>query len=409
MSYGLFEDRSEVVWWGLAAVCTATVLYVGYLFVGTFVAALFLYYGTRPFNRRIEGVVGSPGRAALVTLLAVTIPLTVLVGVTTALGIGQLLAVEAAQVEELVQLFFPGFDLSLLPGSAAELFDLFEEVRQGEGDAAGVVQRSLDVALGVLGAFADGLIHALLGLALVFYLLKEDARVAAWFRGMVGEGSRADRYATTVDRDLTSVYYGTLLLVFVTAVLAGTFYSAANLVAPEGLAVPLPMLLALLTGVCMFVPVVITKLVYVPLAGYLALTAAEGAPGDLWYPVVFLVASFVVLDLVPNALAPYLAGRNVHMGLMILTYIVGPLLFGWYGVFLGPLIMVVVLEFYRLVLPGLVRGEPVVGASPAADTRAGGRVPVGPPLAGAGGDEPAAEPAAENPDGGDADGDGTPE
>jgi predicted PurR-regulated permease PerM len=381
MSYGPFEDRSEVLWWGLAVAFTATVLYVGYLFVGTFVAALFLYYGTRPFNRRIERMVGTPGRAALVTLLAVTIPLTVLVGVTTALGVGQLLAVEAAQVEGVVRLFFPGFDPSALPETPDELL---AEARAaaGEGEDTGAVQRVLGVALGVVGAFATGLIHALLALVLVFYLLKEDAAVAAWFRGMVGEGSRADRYATAVDSDLTSVYYGTLLLIFVTAVIAAVFYYASNLAAPDPLRVPLPMLMALLTGVCMFVPVVITKLVYVPLTLYLGAVAYETDPDLLWVPAAFLGAAFVVLDLVPNALAPYLAGRSVHTGLMILTYIVGPLLFGWYGVFLGPLVMVVVLEFYRLVLPGLVRGEPVVGTAAAADgRRADAPAVAGPPVA----------------------------
>lgn len=363
MSFGPFEDRGEVLWWGLTAVFVATVLYVGFLYVGTFVSALFLYYGTRPFNRHIEDVVGSPGRAALVTLLAVTIPLAVLLAATTALGLGQLLAVETAQVEEFVQLFFPNFDIALLPETSDEAI---AQLRTSLGEAESF-QGALDVVVGVVGAFAAGLVHALLALVLVFYLLREDVDVAAWFRGMVGEGSRADRYATAVDRDLTSVYYGTLLLIFVTAIIAAVFYNAANLVAPDPLQVPLPMLLALLTGVCMFVPVIITKLVYVPLTLYLAAVAYETAPELLWYPAVFVAAAFVVLDLVPNALGPYLAGRGVHTGLMIITYIVGPLLFGWYGVFLGPLIMVVILEFFRLVLPGLVRGEPVVGSAMAAE------------------------------------------
>ncbi len=366
MTSGPFEDRGEVFWWGLTAVFAATVLYVGFLFVGTFVAALFLYYGTRPFNRRIERVTGTPGRAALITLLAVTIPLALLLAATTALGIGQLLAVEAAQVEQFVQLFFPNFDITVLPETSDEALN---QLRQQLGEAE-TLQGTLDVVVGVVGAFAAGLVHALLALVLVFYLLREDADVAAWFRGVVGEGSRADRYATAVDRDLTSVYYGTLLLIFVTAIIAAVFYNAMNLVAPDGLRVPLPMLLALLTGVCMFVPVIITKLVYVPLTLYLGAIAYETAPELLWYPAVFLGASFVVLDLVPNALGPYLAGRGVHTGLMIITYILGPLLFGWYGVFLGPLILVVVLEFFRLVLPGLVRGEPVAGSAMAVDAPA---------------------------------------
>jgi hypothetical protein len=41
------------------------------------------------------------------------------------------------------------------------------------------------------------------------------------------------------------------------------------------------------------------------------------------------------------------------------AYILGPVLFGWYGLFLGPLLLVLVVHFVRLVLPELVDGEPI--------------------------------------------------
>jgi hypothetical protein len=36
------------------------------------------------------------------------------------------------------------------------------------------------------------------------------------------------------------------------------------------------------------------------------------------------------------------------------AYIFGPLLFGWYGLFLGPLLLVVITDFARVVVPDLV-------------------------------------------------------
>jgi len=39
------------------------------------------------------------------------------------------------------------------------------------------------------------------------------------------------------------------------------------------------------------------------------------------------------------------------------AYILGPLLFGWYGLFLGPVVLVLGVHFARLVLPELLHSE----------------------------------------------------
>jgi hypothetical protein len=49
----------------------------------------------------------------------------------------------------------------------------------------------------------------------------------------------------------------------------------------------------------------------------------------------------------------------------MIAYIIGPLLFGWYGLFLGPLLLVVLVHFARILLPELVRGEPVTASATA--------------------------------------------
>ena len=41
------------------------------------------------------------------------------------------------------------------------------------------------------------------------------------------------------------------------------------------------------------------------------------------------------------------------------AYLLGPILFGWYGFFFLPIMFVAVLEAVRIVLPELVRGEPL--------------------------------------------------
>ncbi|WP_458210731.1 hypothetical protein [Haladaptatus sp. NG-SE-30] len=46
--------------------------------------------------------------------------------------------------------------------------------------------------------------------------------------------------------------------------------------------------------------------------------------------------------------------------LLLFAYILGPILFGWYGLFLLPIVFVLMLEAVRIVLPELLHGDPIV-------------------------------------------------
>jgi len=46
------------------------------------------------------------------------------------------------------------------------------------------------------------------------------------------------------------------------------------------------------------------------------------------------------------------------MGLMVLTYVLGAVAFGWYGVFFGPIVLVSLLHFARSVVPNLLADRP---------------------------------------------------
>jgi hypothetical protein len=45
---------------------------------------------------------------------------------------------------------------------------------------------------------------------------------------------------------------------------------------------------------------------------------------------------------------------------LLFAYILGPILFGWYGFFLLPIVFVLMLEMVRILLPELFHGEPIV-------------------------------------------------
>src|SRR5699024_5134473 len=94
-------------------------------------------------------------------------------------------------------------------------------------------------------------------LALAFYLLRDDHKLAAWFRSqLAGEGTPVYAYLDAVDRNLKTIYFGNILNAFSTAILAAISYNLLNAVSPAGVAVPSPTLLGLLTGVGSLVPVI---------------------------------------------------------------------------------------------------------------------------------------------------------
>jgi predicted PurR-regulated permease PerM len=125
-------------------------------------------------------------------------------------------------------------------------------------------------------------------------------------------------------------------------------------IAPSAVPLPVPILLGLLVGVGSLVPVVGMKIVFSPVTVYLVGLAIIADPGPIWFPVVYFVVTTVVVDGIPDfLLRPYVSGRNLHGGLVMFAYILGPLLFGWYGLFLGPLLVVVLSHFADIAVPEL--------------------------------------------------------
>ncbi|WP_134668668.1 AI-2E family transporter [Halorussus marinus] len=356
------EDRERLAWWAFTLAMVGALGFVVWSFVGTVVFGVFLYYGMRPLDRQLRRRLSSDVAADL-TVVLVALPVLGLVGFAVAVGF-----------QELSQLIGTDGALArLVPWSPDQPTALFEDLRAalGSGSAGSAGGQLLSTVLGTLAAAATGLSHFFLSLLLSFVLLREDARIAAWFRNMFGgEGSAAHAYAAAVDQDLHEVYVGNVLTVFAVTALGLGVYNGLDLLAPSGVGVPVPTLLALLTGLATLVPLVVGKIVYVPVGLLLAYRATTGpGPDALWFPIAFFAAAFVLLDLLPVAvLRPYIAGRHVHGGLMVFAYIGGTMLFGWYGLFLGPMLVVLGVHLARIVLPELIHGETVTREVRAAES-----------------------------------------
>ena len=347
-------ERQRVAWWLAGLFLLLVVGQFALNFVGTFVFGLFVYYGARPIHERIEDAVGHRGAAATLTLLAIVVP-----------GLALLGYVGLVAIRELTIALDPGVLATLSERSSTPdaVRRLIRDPREylTSLDNFDAIRNQLIAGLRQLGVLTTGLVHLTLALSMSFFLLRDGDRIDAWFREDIGgDGSVPHAYVSAVDADLQTVYFGNVITVSLVTVLSVLVYNGYNAVVPSAVTIPFPTLLALLTGMATFVPLVVGKLVYVPVTGYLVWLASQNGAELLWAPLSFLVVAFVFLDLLPQAvLRPIISGRSIHTGLVLFAYVLGAAYFGWYGLFLGPLLVVLAVQFLNVVVPELIHGEPL--------------------------------------------------
>ncbi|GAA0511771.1 Predicted PurR-regulated permease PerM [Halorubrum aquaticum] len=352
--------RARLGWWAFVFLLGAAVAYVVGSFIGLVVLGLFGYYATRPICVRLRSVTGSRHLAAMLTALSVLVPILLL------------FVLAGLRLFQAVQRQFEGGELvgtlisritgvgALSTGQRDQLVSLLSNPSSAL-DASGSFWSNVGTAVTALQGVLGGLF--LLGLAttLAYFLLANDADVS---EGLIelfgGRDSTAYAYAVAVDADLESVFFGNLLFVVASSVLATVTYAVTNLVAPPGLQVPMVLVAGILTGLASLIPVVVGKIVYIPIVASLGFQAVstDQSQGSLVFVGVVLVAYVLLLDVLPQSfLQPYLSGRRIDPILLLFAYLIGPILFGWYGFFLMPILFVLVLEAIRIVLPELLSGE----------------------------------------------------
>lgn len=340
-------------WWIVAAVMIGIVGLFFLSFIGTFIFGLFVYYGARPINRRIQHRVDSRAIAATVTLLFIVLPTLALLGYTGFVAFREFTTFLGPETIDTALERVPGNQQSL--GAALQNLPRFAEQL---GQVSGL-QQGLLRAVGALGTISNALLHFTLSLTFAFFLYRDGHRLQAWYRAEVGgRDTAAYSYLAGVDADLEVVYFGNVLTVLAVTIGSIVVYNGYNVLAPTAVSLPLPTLLAVLTGLATFIPLVVGKVVYVPAAAYLAWRAVQASADLLVYPVAFLVVAFLLLDIIPQSIVrPYISGQTMHEGAVLFAYILGAALFGWYGLFLGPFLLVIVIQFANIVMGDLISGK----------------------------------------------------
>lgn len=354
------EKRLVLALFGLTVALLAG--YVAYRFVAALTVAVFLYYSTRRFYNGLKRF-RLPARIRAVTALSViAVPLLLLLSSTVVL-----LLVEARQ-------FIERYPIAESIGAEEQWVVRLQQLselsvggaitayRAGQFDP--LVQLIADNAALLTNTVSGFTLNVLITVVVTYYLLLDGPRLREWLLRF-DDDAIVRAYLEAADAELEAVLYGNLLNVLAISIIAVATYTAYNVVVPPAAAVPYPTLAGALTGVASLIPVVGMKVVYAPVVGVTALPAVLGGDtGVLAYVGVLLVVTVVVVDTVPDiVLRPYFSGETTHVGLLMLAYIFGPVVFGFHGLFLAPIVLVLVVTFGQTALPRLLGAEPT--ATPA--------------------------------------------
>jgi predicted PurR-regulated permease PerM len=366
----------------LALTGVALLLVVGLVlsqFLPTLVFTVFLYYASRPIYRRLgrlplpesfleQAVPYQKQAHAAATIFFFLLPFVILVGYTLVLIIPELQAffgeggLGAAYLSR-----FQGLQGGSLPEPLAGL-GLNEVLAMGPAEVFDLLRnatvqswlgRVSDTLIGSVSLLTSLLLRVFIMFAGTYYLLTDGPRLVGWFLDTFDGSGVLSEYAAAVDDELSSILFGNILNALVTGVIGIFVFSLYNLVAPGSVQIPFAPLVGALTGIGSLIPVVGMKIVYLPVAGLLAVSAVvTGQTAALAWVALFLVVTLVVVDTIPDFLIrPYVSGDLTHVGLLMFAYILGPIAFGFYGIFLGPILLVLVAQFFRIIVPYVITGS----------------------------------------------------
>lgn len=328
--------------------------YIGLAFISTIVFSIFLYYAVRPIFRFLRRF-GLPRRLrAAIALVSFGVPFLVLFGYTA--------AVVAIEIQDYLET--NGITRETREDIEANLnigsLDL-QELEEVLMDVTTLPSLEVvaDLLFDVTGTVSGLFLQLILISIAVYYMLVDGPRVVAWFVDTYDDDELLRTYARVVDKELSMTLFGNIANILVTGVIAIVSFIVYNVVVPSAIAVPVPALVGTLIGVGTLIPVIGIKLVYVPLVIWLAANAwLVGEPGLVVFVLVLFVYSAVVLDFIPDLfIRAQFSGEQTHSGLLMLAYVVGPVLFGFYGLFLLPILLILAINAVTILLPYVLSGD----------------------------------------------------
>lgn len=353
-------DRQQIGWGVLGIILGIILVLILYEFIGTLAFAIFVYYATRPIYQRLNDRLTHPDSAATLTILIVVGPMLLVLAYTALIGLHELThlfrTVNITQYD-----FLDPYIRENIVQEQSIIWELYHHpLRLIQIDIWNLLIQYRRWIFDYFDLTVTILLRLFLLLSFTFYLLRDDHKIAGWLRNSFEDRYGViDEYMTGVDSDLRTLYFGNLVHVLVIALFAFVTYQGLNTLVPANTGIPVPTLLALLTGIGSLIPIVGMKIVYFPVTIILLFRTIR-TDAAIWFPVVFFVVTLIIVDTIPDFIVrAYVSGRGMHFGMVMFAYVLGVAFFGWYGLFLGPIVLVMSLHFARTVFPELIRGEKV--------------------------------------------------
>ncbi|MFC6721644.1 AI-2E family transporter [Halobacteriaceae archaeon SHR40] len=335
----------------IATVAGALFLVVGYAllaFIAVWVFSVFLYYAVRPIFRFLTRFgLGRRTRAA-VSITLFGLPFLVLIGYTlTVVAIELRRFLDGGTADRLIaELNISGLDL-----------DELERLLTGQVSQVDV-DLVFDTLIGATGILGSLFVQLLLILTATYYMLVDGPKLVSWLVETYDDSGTLGRYVRAVDPELSLALFGNIVNVFVAAILSIVTFYGYNALVPPLIEVPFPALAGALSGIGSLIPAIGIKLVYVPVTIALAARAWIAGQPELLVPVAALaLVSAVLIDFIPDiVIRAQVSSDETHSGLLIIAYIVGPSVFGFYGLFLAPIVLICLTNAVTVLLPYIVSG-----------------------------------------------------
>jgi predicted PurR-regulated permease PerM len=367
---GMLLDRIYNAKWLIFGVALLLLLlWIMRPFLDVFVYAIFLYYITRPIKRRLSKYIKNDSLVVAVSLWLLALPIILVITYTLLYGLSQMNTVIQGQG---LSGFMPARQLTNLTNAFSDVqqnvtsgnFSLNNLGQQGWYRVVSNYSDTMPMIQSVLIATGSTIADIVFKLFLIFFIafgmLRYDAGIARWFSGtfsrfMAEYNGLLPRYVQGVDSDLQKIFFGNLLTIISVAILAVVTFNVINVIAPvPQMQIPVPILLGVLCGVSSLIPIVGMWLVVGPLMLYIlaaSILAGTFMPNLGFFILIFIFIFIVVTTLPQFVVTPYIARGQVNSSLLIFAYLIGPLVFGITGIFLGAIVLVLLTNYVNIVLP----------------------------------------------------------
>ena len=343
----------RIKWILVGALCIYPVMLMVMPFIDTLIFSIFAYYSIRPLFKKVDGVIKHKTASIIVSIMLIIVPLV--------LFLMYLANVASTELISLSRNLGPGYK-SIIADWVGQYAGLLSNMNWGEvlslaknnADLKGI----LDLGLGLISGIFDKILRTVLVFAFTYLFLAEGTRFHKWFvREVIHQDKRqVVNFMDSVDRDLESVFYGNILTAIIVTANGVIVFTLINVFFSTSMVIPYPVLMGVMCGIASLIPGVGVSLIWVPATILLGANAylTDGLGEHIKFIGIFAAASLILVDFIPSwLLRAKISGKGVDDTLLFLAYILGPLTFGISGILIGPIVLVLTVNFAKLVVPKL--------------------------------------------------------